>query len=131
MWFRFYFNDYKCTVFYFQMSYIARWFESRSFDNLRISFEKYNEGHISAQGRIYAHLAAGIPFGIRRFYFFFSVGIPNGIPQLFSIIPAEWNPRRIPNAFFGVLLTIIGISYEVLFFFWNPLSILSFSDGIR
>ena len=65
------------------------------------------------------------------FNFFFSGGIPNGIPRLFSVIPAEWNPRRIPTAFFGILSTIIGISYVFLFIFWNPMFILCFSDGIR
>ena len=29
--------------------------------------------------------------------FFFLGGIPSGIPGLFSVIPAEWNPRGIPG----------------------------------
>ena len=77
------------------------------------------------------------PFGCRNpiwnptvLIFFFSGGIPNGIPRLFSVFPVEWNPRRIPNGFFGILSTIIGISYELLFIFWNPIFILCFSDGI-
>ena len=60
------------------------------------------------QGRIYAHLADGIPFGILRF--FFSGRIPIGIPRLFFGIPAEQNPNGIPMESQG----------NPTHFFWNP-----------
>ena len=60
-------------------------------------------GATGQQGRIYGHLATGIPFEIRRFSFFFSRCNPKWNPSPFfcnsSRMESQGNPKR---------------------FFWNP-----------
>ena len=55
--------------------------------------------------------------------FFFPVESQIESLAFFSGIPAEWNPRGIPQTFFGILQTIIGIPYESQFIFQNPMFI--------